>query len=405
MTGPRAANTTVGRVRRGTLITVALVVLAAVAWTGVVVFFHGQAGTWDAAWLDVTVYREGAAGFLAGDDVYSASYGYSQDLPFTYPPFALVLFVPLALVAPQAAVVAVFLGNVALLSLCVRWCADYAFPTRTVNWPVVAVAAAACAVFIEPVRTTIGLGQVNLLLLALVLGLDARATRWAGVGAGLGAAVKVTPGLLVAAQLVRRDWAAFLRGAGVFLACTLVAAVVAWDETITYYGRLLWQSDRPGALAYVGNQSLRGMVARLELQPAGPIWLLLAAATIALGCVAVARHRADAWASLTAAAMTGLLVSPVSWNHHWVWLLPVAAVGLRARRSPALLAASALLLLATVTLAGPGTFLDVSWLAFVWPFAATNAYVILGLLWLAVLAVSRTVPAPARRTPPSRRSA
>lgn len=366
-----------------------MVVAAAAAWVGAVLFYLEQANTWSAAWLDVSVYREGAVTWLTGADVYGGSYGYVDDLPFTYPPFALVVFVPLALASPQVSIIGAFVGNAVLLCLCLRWCADYALPGTRAPLSVVAVAGAVAAVFVEPVRTTIGLGQINIILLALVLGLDARQTRLAGVGAGIGAAVKVTPALLVAAQLARADLRSFARGVAAFAVCTAVGAVLAWSDTVTYFGRLLWQSDRPGPLDYVGNQSLRGLVARLELGPATLVWAGLAAAVLAGAAFVVHRHRADPWAALTAAAVAGLLVSPVSWNHHWVWVLPAVAVGIRYAPSSWLVAASLLLVIATTFLAGPSTFLDVSWLAERWPFGANNAYVLVGTLWLTALAVTQ----------------
>lgn len=231
----------------------------------------------------------------------------------------------------------------------VRWCQEHVTSGAPGPWWCTVALAAVAGVALEPVHTTLGLGQINLLLLALVLGLDGRDTRWSGAGAGLAAAIKVTPTLLVLAQLLRGDGRAFRRGVVTLLVTTALAAAVAPAATLEYFGRLLWDTSRPGDPAYLQNQSLHGLVARHLGLHATLLWQVVALATLALGAWAVRRHRRDAFAALTIAGVTALLVSPISWSHHWVWVLPVTAVGLaQGRRTPWFWASLSLLLAALV---------------------------------------------------------
>jgi alpha-1,2-mannosyltransferase len=274
-----------------------------------------------------------------------------------------------------------FAASAAALVVVVRWCQAYAMRGRAGSWWLTVALAAPAAIAVEPVRTTLSLGQVNLLLLALVLGLDARGTRWSGVGAGLATAIKIAPGLLVAAQAVRSDWRALGRGVLAFVAATTMAAVLAPAATRTYFTSLLWDSSRPGGLDYLQNQSLRGVLARHAPDHASLVWLLSALLVLALGAWVVRRHRRDPFYALTAAALTGLLVSPVSWSHHWVWVLPIVAVGVRSGlRSP--VAWTALALLASTVLE------LVYWTTGDAPLVTQDMYVVLGLAWLVAAAVA-----------------
>jgi alpha-1,2-mannosyltransferase len=360
----------------------AVAVLAVVLTVVSASWFVRQAHEWPVAGLDGRVYRDAARSFLDREDVYSGRF---QGLPFTYPPFALLVFVPLALVPENAATLLMFAASAAALVAVVRWCQDYATRGRAGSWWLTVALAAPAAVAVEPVRTTLSLGQVNVLLLALVLGLDARATRWSGVGAGLATAIKIAPGLLVAAQAVRSDWRAFGRGVLAFAIATALAAALAPAATRTYFTSLLWDSSRPGGLDYLQNQSLRGVLAR-HLPDHGSIgWLVGAVLVLALGAWVVRRHRRDPFYALTAAGLTGLLVSPVSWSHHWVWVLPIVAVGVRSgRRSPVAWTALALLASTIIEL--------LYWTSGDAPLATQDMYVVLGLAWLVAAAV--TVPSP-----------
>jgi alpha-1,2-mannosyltransferase len=365
----------------------AVAVLAVVLTVVSASWFVRQAHEWPVAGLDGRVYRDAARAFLDREDVYSGRF---QGLPFTYPPFALLVFVPLALVPENAATLLMFAASSAALVAVVRWCQDYATRGRAGSWWLTVALAAPVAVAVEPVRTTLSLGQVNVVLLALVLGLDARATRWSGVGAGLATAIKIAPGLLVVAQAVRSDWRAFRRGVLAFVVATGLAAVLAPAATRTYFTDLLWDSSRPGGLDYLQNQSLRGVLARHAPHSSSLIWLVGAVLVLALGAWVVRRHRRDPFYALTAAGLTGLLVSPVSWSHHWVWVLPIVAVGVRSgRRSPVSWTALALLASTIVEL--------LYWTSGDAPLVTQDMYVVLGLAWL----VAAAVTVPSREDPAS----
>jgi alpha-1,2-mannosyltransferase len=76
----------------------------------------------------------------------------------------------------------------------------------------VLVAAVPLALCTEPVRQTLGFGQVNLWLFALVLldlvVLGRTGSRWAGAGVGIATAIKLTPGLFIVYLLVTGQWRA-----------------------------------------------------------------------------------------------------------------------------------------------------------------------------------------------------
>jgi alpha-1,2-mannosyltransferase len=199
---------------------------------------------------------------------------------------------------------------------------------------------AAVAVWCEPVWTTLRYGQVILLLAVLVLwDLSRRPTdRWAGVGIGLAAAMKLTPALfavfLLATGIVARvrhgdgsRWLRPARGAVVaFSGVTLLTAAVLPYDSWQFWTRMVFQSGRVGHAEDTANQALRGVLARLLHTPEpGTLWVAVAA-VVALGGLTVAvaaelRGRRP-WA-VTACAVTALLISPVSWSHHWVWCVPV----------------------------------------------------------------------------------
>ncbi|MFJ8992010.1 glycosyltransferase 87 family protein [Streptomyces sp. NPDC102279] len=256
---------------------------------------------------------------------------------FTYPPFAALGMLPMALVGLRTAIVLGLLLNLAALAVVLGFLAGPAL--RRHGWFGLALTACLLPLF-EPLRDTFSFGQVNLVLLALVLG-DARLLsrgrgRWAGVGIGLAAAVKLTPALFIALLLLGRRWRAAGVATAVAAAATGLAAWAAPDASRFYWTDALWDTARVGRLAYVSNQSVQGVLARIAA-PGEPSRALWATAVLLVLCVWAWRTSralaADDWAA--AFALTGLaacLVSPITWVHHLVWLLPSFAVLLRHRR-------------------------------------------------------------------------
>ncbi|MFJ9626870.1 glycosyltransferase 87 family protein [Streptomyces sp. NPDC101175] len=283
-------------------------------------------------WFDLRVYYGTVHTWLHhGGRIYDyhvpgTTYG------FTYPPFAAVSMAPMGYLGLGAAIVAALVLNLLALAVVLRILAGPGW--RRHGWFGWALVACGLALF-EPLRDTFSFGQVNLLLLALVLGdgwlLSTGRGRWAGVGIGLAAAVKLTPALFIGLLLLARRWKAAAVATAVALAATGLAALVVPSASAFYWTRAMWDTTRVGRLDYVSNQSLQGVLARLG-ETGRPLW---ATAVLLVLCVwAVRARRAVVAGDWTAAfALTGLtacLVSPITWVHHLVWLLPSFAVLVRA---------------------------------------------------------------------------
>ncbi|MFB8774227.1 glycosyltransferase 87 family protein [Streptomyces broussonetiae] len=344
-------------------------------------------------WFDLRVYHGSVDHWLnRGGRLYDYRVP-GTEYGFTYPPFAALVMSPMALVGLRTAVALTLLLNLAALAVALHVLTDGAW--RRYGWYGCALGACLLALY-EPLRDTVSFGQVNLLLLALVL-VDARLlatgrTRWAGVGTGLAAAVKLTPVIFIGLLLLARRWRAAAVATGVTAGATVLTALAAPDASRFYWTHALWDTSRIGRLDYVSNQSVQGVLARLaQGEPSRALW---AAGVLVVLCVWGWRARravvAGDWAA--AFALTGLtacLVSPVTWVHHLVWLLPSFAVLLRAGHARVAGALYALLCTSVVWL----WFDDASGID---GFLGANAYTwaTLGLLlWL-----------PSRQTGAARRS-
>ncbi|MFL6113022.1 MAG: glycosyltransferase 87 family protein [Catenulispora sp.] len=278
--------------------------------------------------LDLGVYWEGGRAVWHGTHLYDLSYTWVH-LPFTYPPFSAGVFAVAAHL--PLAMLAVLVAAVDLLTLVVA--AWIALGTRT--WATVparlgsAFAIAAFGLWLEPVQQTLDFGQVNIVLMLLVL-LDLKQDdrRWTkGIGVGLAAGFKLTPAIFIAYLLVTRRFRAAATALAMFAATIGVTWIALPSESHRYWiGRLFTDSSRVGNAAYVGDQSLHGVISRL-MDGSGDKLFLGLAALVAIGGLALAAwaHRyGDEVLAILLTAATGLLVSPISWTHHWVWIVPFA---------------------------------------------------------------------------------
>ncbi|MFI1174727.1 glycosyltransferase 87 family protein [Streptomyces melanogenes] len=283
--------------------------------------------------IDLMVYRAEGRTVRAGADLYEMRATRAR-LPTTYPPFAALLFTPLTLLGVPEMRTLATVANLALLVALAHLSLRLAGRER----PGAALWVAALAVWCEPVWTTLRYGQINLLLAVAVLwDLTRRAGhRGAGAGIGLAAAVKLTPALfalfLLLTGLVRArgaGWNPWLRQAAtalaVFAGATLAAALVLPADSRRFWTSTVFETSRVGHAEDTANQSLRGVLARLLHTGApGAWWTAAAALTAALGLYAAVRAelRGERARAVLCCAATALLVSPVSWSHHWVWCVP-----------------------------------------------------------------------------------
>lgn len=315
---------------------VAVLVLAAtVGWMFQTQFMWRYLALTDS---DVLIFRQAAEAVRDGLPLYDLRFG--EVGGWTWPPFGAIavlptLLVPLDLLLPVSYAVSIAC-LVVVVALCARPLLDRA-PDRT-GRALALIGLTLLAIPLTPVADTLGLGQIGLVLLLLVT-LDLvvvarRAPRWHGVLIGVATAVKVTPGLFVVHLLVTRQWRAAATAVGTTLACWLLAAAVLWRDSADYWGRglLLAVNDRvDGFGSWVYNQSWMGLVDGLPAPWPIVLWLLLSAATVVVALIASARAHAagDPVMVLGLVGLASVLVTPIAWHHHAVWVVPalLAVVG------------------------------------------------------------------------------
>lgn len=286
--------------------------------------------------IDLDVYRVGGQVFRDGGDLYGELPQLAQGahLPFTYPPLSAQLFSLLTLVPLAVASALITLATIAVLAYVVhlvltRTCER---PQRELWWLTAAVVAV--ALWFGPVRETIGFGQVNVFLMALVLVdvIRGRGRWWGGTLTGLAMAIKLTPAVFLLYFVLRRDWRGLATAVVSALAFTGIGHLLTPDDSVRYWTFAIRDPARIGGLAFTSNQSVNGFVHRLGFEDtaASVAWFVVSAA-IGLGIAWVAWRLLRSGHEVAAAVAVGhvaLFCSPVSWGHHWVWALPAVVLTL-----------------------------------------------------------------------------
>src|ERR687889_1237943 len=286
--------------------------------------------------VDVEVYREAARSVVYGRPLYDQLTEPPQLLPFTYPPFAALVALPLAAL-PFSAVGVLWTAAQVLATFGTVVLAFRPLLARAGAWRWPAAAALTGPVlWTLPVSDGIRFGQINafmvLLCTADLLAVRAPWTRWTGArGAliGVATAIKLTPGVFLVHLAWSRRWREALTVAAAAAFATVLAFVVLPEASLAFWGGALSDPSRLGPNAGTTNQSLRGVL--LRLGPDGAVgtasWLVLAAAVAAMGFT-VARRAARAGDRVSEPAAGGLmavLLSPVAWIHHFAWMTVVVA--------------------------------------------------------------------------------
>jgi alpha-1,2-mannosyltransferase len=287
---------------------------------------------------------------------------YSFGLPnttllFTYPPFAALLFAPWQRVFTTVDSVQTVwtLCNLAALVGLLVFTVRLVKPDlgRATSWRL-ALLLSLPALLLNPVLVTVGFGQVNLVVTLLVmwdlLGERRIGSRQLplGVATGLAAAVKLTPILFVPYLLLTRRTRGAFTCLATFVACELVTFLLSPTSSTAYWTKALFKPDRAGSLSIVDNQNLTAVFERFNhatISQFAVVPVLVAAAAGGLWLAAAAHRRSSPLLGVLVCAATGLLVSPISWVHHMVWVVPailwLALAEDRPRRGLALAGATA----------------------------------------------------------------
>jgi alpha-1,2-mannosyltransferase len=286
---------------------------------------------------DLGVYTGAVGGLSHGASLYDFI---QRGAPFTYPPFAGLLFLPLTWIPTPALQVLWTAATVGTVIALARLAARPGTP-----------AIALVLLLSAPVSSDLRFGQVSLFLAALVLADSTASGR--GLLIGLAAAVKLTPLIFIPMLWFGGRRRAAVTAAAAFACCGMLAAVVLPTDSVRFWTTEVRDVDRLGAIASAGNQSLNGALLRLGVPtPVRSLAVLFVGGLIVLLALRRAARlaRAGDWFSATVVTgAAGVVFSPVSWTHHQVWL--VLAAFLPVHRSVRLTAPAVMLL--PVTALGP----------------------------------------------------
>ena len=290
--------------------------------------------------IDIDVYRMGGQAWLDGRPLYADGVMFHTrgglDLPFTYPPLAAVAFSPFALLSLDAASIAITLTTLILLIV-----ATTILLTRLDVWPdpaggrsavtgepawlrrawLAAAIVAPAVIYFEPIRSNFDFGQINVVLMTLVIAdCVPRKTPWPrGMLLGLAIALKLTPAVFLLYFVLRRDTRALVVTAASAVIATLAGVAFAWRDSLEYWTETVRNTDRIGTATLNTNQNIAGALARLGLGEGVRfvLWTIACFAVLALTVWAVrtglegraAGARADLRGDVRTGGLTGVLVT------------------------------------------------------------------------------------------------
>ncbi|AGB24146.1 Protein of unknown function (DUF2029) [Mycobacterium sp. JS623] len=317
-----------------------LLTVAALVWAGWRVLGHIPYR------IDIEVYRMGGRAWLDHRPLYADGAMFHTliglDLPFTYPPLAAVAFAPFAWLSLNVASVAITVTTLVLLiaSMVIVLTGLQVWPQTSITsepawlrrcWLAGAIVAPAM-IYLEPIRSNFDFGQINVVLMTLVIAdCVPRKTPWPrGMLLGIAIALKLTPAVFLLYFLLRRDTRALLVTAASAVVATLAGFTLAWRDSWQYWTETVRNTDRIGTVTLNTNQNIAGALARMGLGEGERfvVWTLACFAVLGLTVWAARRvlRAGEPVLALVCVAMFGLVVSPVSWSHHWVWVLPTVVV-------------------------------------------------------------------------------
>lgn len=291
---------------------------------------------WEPLTEDLWVYREAARYLLEGRDFYHLE----DAFPFIYPPIAAVLAIPLTWVPWRVAQLLWTLSNVAIIVAVLR---HLHFRSA---WAL-SFAATVTVIFVTPVTTTVGMGQLGVLLLGLVI-LDAvegprlfrggeRRVLPAGVLTGIATGLKLTPAVFIVHYFLTRRFRQGFVALGTFLGTVLIGLLASPAFSPGYWLRLAGGDSgaNPDAYGWINNLSILSAVYRFTgVTSLGTILGLGISGVLVIAALAAAWIARRADRDLLGVSILGLvscIANPIAWVHHLTWVVPLLIAGVRDR--------------------------------------------------------------------------
>jgi alpha-1,2-mannosyltransferase len=249
--------------------------------------------------VDFDVYLMGAKQVFTGH-LYT-SYLASPKEPFTYPPISALLFIPFTAVSRVTAQ-AIWAALSTLLLIGFLYCSLRALRPR---WH----------------RSDLALWSLILILPRLKSHSIPR-----GIMTGIAGALKLTPLIFVPFLFATRQIRAGCVALITFSLCGILMLIAAPSESWSYWTRYVFDAHRVGGVIYISNQSFRSTIYRFSHGhvPEGLLILLVfSIGIVGLSTAVWAYRKSSPLLGILLCAVTGLLVSPITWAHHLVWVVPI----------------------------------------------------------------------------------
>ena len=342
--------------------------------------------------VDFEVYRMGGQHVLGSDLYFSHVTVAAGNLLFTYTPLAAMLFWPFSLVSTGVGRVVWDITNVVALTalVAVSSAAARRRPLVRSDWYLALIALAPAGLLLWPVRYDLKLGQIDLVLVLMIvtdlnIGLSWRGKRLPpGVLVGVVAAIKLTPLIFLPYLLVTRKWRAAKNTAAAFMLATGVMMALAPRSSWNYFTRYVYAVHRVGDSSITNNQTFRAALVRAGLAQSHVVvdLLLVIVFCAGLALAALAFRRSSDLLGVLLCAATGLLVSPISWQHHYVWCVPLVVWLIFGVDRPRRATMWALIAAIIMMVMPPGQYNDLSVMWYV----RENAYVLATVGFMALVA-------------------
>lgn len=279
---------------------------------------------------DLEIYRSGALQVLHNASLYL------EPVPpggwFTYPPFAAIVFMPLAWMPLAAAQSLVFVVSCAALWVTMWRCSRVLGYRGDRNLAVTCLGLSLLAVDLESVRGTLWQDQINLILMAVIVWdlTRPKSARWRGWTVGLATGVKLTAVVFLPYLLFTKQWRAALSATVFGAATVLIAWIAVPADSREYWLHAVHDVDRIGPVTHPLNQSINGVLANLWApeSPPAPVWILLVilAAVLGYGAAVKARRAGRDLLGIVIVGLLACVTPPLAWSHHWVWIAPLLII-------------------------------------------------------------------------------